>query len=200
MAIAAYERTVLANEAPFQKWLKGKTSAMNENETKGASIFFGKGKCYTCHSGPGLNGMEFHALGMNDLSGNNGHGEIDEATKKGRGGFTNNASDDYKFKTPTLYNLKDVKHLGHGGSFTSVMEVIDYKNNAIQENSEVPRHQLATEFEPLQLKEDEILQLTDFVQNALYDNALDRYVPDVLPTGNCFPNADSASSTDMDCD
>ena len=26
---------------------------------------------------------------------------------KGRGGFTKNAADEYKFKTPQLYNLKD---------------------------------------------------------------------------------------------
>lgn len=125
LAIAAYERIVVASEAPFQKWLQGEEYALNESERKGAMLFFGKGKCYTCHSGPGLNGMEFHALGMNDLSGNDVPGSVDETTKKGRGGFTKNPEDDYAFKTPTLYNLKDVRFLGHGGSFTSVKEIIE---------------------------------------------------------------------------
>lgn len=200
LAIAAYERTVVASEAPFQKWLHGENGAMNETEKKGAQLFFGKGKCYTCHSGPGLNGMDFHALGMNDLSGGDIHGVVDEGTKKGRGGFTKNPEDDYKFKTPTLYNLKDLNFLGHGGSLTSVREVIEYKNNAVAENSEVPQGQLSIEFVPLDLTDEEIDQLTTFVENGLYDDNLDRYVPESLPTGQCFPNADAESKLDMDCD
>lgn len=199
LAIAAYERTVLASEAPFQKWLRGNSNAMNANEKKGAVLFFGKGKCYSCHSGPGLNGMDFHALGMNDLGGSDIHGEVDEATKKGRGGFTKDPADDYTFKTPTLYNLKDVKFLGHGGSFSSVRQVIEYKNAAVRENNEVPQDKLSAEFSALGLSEVEIDQLTAFVENSLYDNNLIRYVPESLPTGQCFPVADAQSKEDMGC-
>lgn len=200
LAIAAYERTVVASEAPFQKWLLGQNNAMNDTEKIGAQLFFGKAKCYSCHSGPGLNGMEFHALGMNDLNGGDTHGIVDEATKKGRGGFTNNPEDDFKFKTPTLYNLKDVKFLGHGGSFTSVKQIIEYKNNAVGENSEVLENRLSDQFAPLGLTVEEIDQLTVFVENGLYDANLDRFVPESLPTGQCFPNADAASKADIGCD
>ncbi len=200
LAIAAYERTVVASEAPFQKWLLGQKDAMNDKEKIGAQLFFGKAKCYSCHSGPGLNGMEFHALGMNDLLGADVLGIVDEATKKGRGGFTKNPEDDYKFKTPTLYNLKDLNFLGHGGSFTSVREIIEYKNNAVSENNEVPQNRISTQFTPLELTPEEIGQLTAFVENGLYDNNLDRYVPESLPTGQCFPNADAASKADIGCD
>jgi cytochrome c peroxidase len=199
LAIAAYERIVVASEAPFQKWLQGEENAMNVTEKKGALLFFGKAKCYTCHSGPGLNGMEFHALGMNDLSGGEIFGEIDPGTKKGRGGFTKNPADDYKFKTPTLYNLKDLNFLGHGGSLSSVREVIEYKNNAVAENSEVPQNKLSDEFIPLGLSSEELDQLTAFVENSLYDDNLERYVPQSVPSGLCFPNADAASKTDMGC-
>ena len=40
LAIAAYERTLLPNEAPFQQWLNGNSSAMNAQETEGALLFF----------------------------------------------------------------------------------------------------------------------------------------------------------------
>lgn len=200
LAIAAYERTVLANNSPFQKWLQGDYQAMGANELKGAILFFGKGKCYQCHNGPGLNSMEFHALGMNDLSGPKVHQEVDLATKKGRGGFTNDPNDDYKFKTTTLYNLKDVTFLGHGGSFNSVEAVIRYKNEAIIENKEMNETNISPLFTPLQLNEEEIKQLTFFVENALYDPNLSRYVPNTLPTGNCFPVADIQSKEDMDCE
>ncbi|MEW4923556.1 cytochrome c peroxidase [Algibacter sp. 2305UL17-15] len=199
LAIAAYERTVLSNEAPFQKWLKGDALAMSEDETKGALLFFGKGQCYTCHSGPGLNGMEFHALGMNDLAGENIMTVVDEATKKGRGGFTGNPDDDYKFKTPQLYNLTDAGFYGHGASFKSIRDIISYKNKAIQENSEVPSNKLSESFIPLNLSEEEVDLLTMFVENSLYDANLKRYQPESLPSGNCFPNADSQSSIDMGC-
>ena len=199
LAIAAYERTVLSNEAPFQLWLNGDDFAMSDDELQGARLFFDKGQCYTCHSGPGLNGMEFHALGMNDLAGENVLTVIDEATKKGRGGFTGNSEDDYKFKTPQLYNLKDVDFYGHGGSFTSVRDIISYKNEAAHENSDVSSNKLSSLFQPLNLTDEEVDLITLFVENSLYDPNLKRYQPVSLPSGNCFPNADSQSSIDMGC-
>lgn len=200
LAIAAYERTVMASEAPFQLWLKGNAQSMSPDETQGALLFFGKGECYTCHSGPGLNGMDFHALGMKDFVTEEVHGIVDEATKKGRGGFTNNPLDDYAYKTPTLYNLRDVSFLGHGGSFSTVEEIIRYKNIAIPENPDVPRNKLSSLFRPLGLDDQEIHQLTLFVANSLYDNDLQRFVPESLPSGNCFPVADYLSKQELGCD
>ena len=200
LAIAAYERSVIANEAPYQKWLRGDYDAINVNEKQGALLFFGKANCISCHDGPALNDMAFHAIGMNDLVGDNVHGTVDEVTKKGRGGFTNNPLDNYKFKTPTIYNLKGLNFLGHGGSFGSIKEVIEYKNIGMPQNKEVPTNQLSVLFEPLGLTELEIAELTEFVENALYDDNLERYVPITLPTGLCFPVADDQSKIDMGCD
>jgi cytochrome c peroxidase len=200
LAIAAYERTLLANEAPFQQWLRGYTDAMTEDQKLGALLFFGKGECFSCHHGPALNDMEFHALGLKDLTGNGILGEVDDATKKGRGGFTGNRNDDYKFKTPQLYNLKEARFYGHGASFSSIREIIAYKNNGISENSNVPESALSPLFKPLLLTDAELDLLTTFVSEALNDANLKRYVPISLPTGNCFPNADPASKADMGCD
>lgn len=197
LAIAAYERTLLPNEAPFQQWLKGDDLAMNDEEIQGATLFFSKGQCYSCHSGPGLNSMSFHALGMNDLAGPNIETVVDEATKKGRGGFTGNSEDDFKFKTPQLYNLKDVTFFGHGGSFQSVREVISYKNQAVKENQDVATDKLSPSFIPLNLTENEIDLIVTFLENSLYDSNLTRYVPEKLPSGSCFPNADSQSQKDL---
>lgn len=199
LAIAAYERTLLPNQAPFQQWLQGDNSALNDDETQGALLFFGKANCFSCHSGPGLNSMSFHALGMNDLEGNGIATTVDEATKKGRGGFTNNPDDDYKFKTPQLYNLKGLHFFGHGGSLESLADVVNYKNNAISENTEVPNDKLSSLFVPLNLTNEEMNQMVAFLENALYDADLYRYVPESLPSGNCFPNADEMSSMDLGC-
>ncbi|MBU2995221.1 cytochrome-c peroxidase [Cellulophaga baltica] len=200
LAIAAYERTLLATNTNFQNWLKGDASAMTENEKEGAILFFGKAKCYECHTGPALNSEAFYGLGMNDLAGADVHGVIDDATKKGRGGFTNDANDYYKFKVPQLYNLADVKFFGHGGNFSTVREIIVYKNNAVRENDNVPTRSLSDKFVPLGLTEEEIDLMTVFIEKSLYDNNLKRYDPLSLPTGFCFPNADVTSKSDMNCD
>ncbi len=197
MAMAAYERTVMSNQAPWQDWLRGNTSALSESEKKGALLFFGKAECVKCHTGPALNTMTFYALGMDDL---NGSGVINGNTDDlGRGGFTGNPEDNYKFKTPQIYNLKDSPILGHGSSFFSVKEVVEYKNAGVLQNLNVPESQLAEEFKPLGLTDQEISDLTNFIENALYDANLSRYEPQNLPSGMCFPNNDIISQIDVGC-
>ena len=68
-AIAAYFRTILTNEAPFQLWLKGDKSAMTTTQKNGAALFFGKAGCSSCHSSPSLNSQphRFFALGVKNL-------------------------------------------------------------------------------------------------------------------------------------
>jgi len=199
LAIAAYERTLLPNQSPFQKWLRGDANAMDADEIEGGRLFFEKGQCFSCHSGPGLNDANFHALGMKDLEGLEVLTAVDNRTKKGRGGFTGNSDEDYQFKTPQLYNLKDVGFFGHGGSFQTVKDVVAYKNKAIPENSGVPQNNLSELFVPLNLTEVEMDLITLFIEKSLYDNNLQRYVPESLPSGNCFPNADYMSSDDLGC-
>ena len=98
LAMAAYERTVLASQAPFQKYLNGDNAAMSANQKAGAKLFFGKAKCSNCHQGPALSSMSFYALGINDMQ-NGVHGAINifnnAAENKGRGGFTGRDQDMY---------------------------------------------------------------------------------------------------------
>jgi cytochrome c peroxidase len=200
LAIAAYERTVLANQAPFQLWLRGQYDAMTDLQKEGALLFFGKAGCSDCHGGPALADNDFYAIGMGDLLGPEIFPVIDAlTTASGRGGFTANSEDDYKFKVPQLYNLKDSPFYGHGGTFTSIQQVIQYKNNALPENPNVPAAQLAQEFVPLDLTTSEIEALVEFLTNGLYDPNLIRYTPSSVPSGNCFPNNDPQSQIDLGC-
>lgn len=205
LAIAAFERTLLSNRAPWQNYLKGDKMAMSDTEKKGALLFFGAAKCYECHNGPALKDKKFHAWGMADINEGTEHVLIQEAmnmenTALGRGGFTKNAADNYKFKTPTLYNLADNTVYGHGGSFNSIREVIAYKNNGKPQKSVVPVHQLASQFGAILLSETQIDQLTAFISGALRDPDLQRYEPLGLNSGMCFPNNDTASRIDSGCD
>ena len=110
LAIAAYERTLLANQAPFQRWIKGQNNAMTAQEKRGAILFFEKASCATCHNGPSLANMEFHAIGMKDLFENQEAtygADVNSDANLGRFSFTGRDQDRFKFKVPQLYNLAD---------------------------------------------------------------------------------------------
>ena len=183
-SMAAYERTVLTNRAPFQKWLRGDKTAMTDNQLKGAQLFFGDAGCSNCHTGPALSSRQyapadevFMAVGFADLDAMNFIvGEVSENVRKGRGGFTKQDLDNYKFKIPTLYNLRDTNIFGHGASFASVRQVVEYKNNAIPQ-ADIPTEYQDYRFTPLGLTEEEIDILVDFLENSLYDTELNRYSP-----------------------
>lgn len=201
LAIAAYERTLLANKAPFQQWLRGDDKAMSKAEKRGAVVFFERANCVKCHTGPALNSMEFHALGMEDLDGPQvTNYDPTNSAHKGRGGFTKDTKDDYAFKVPQLYNLIDSPFYGHGASFESIREIVEYKNTGQAENTNVTNAQLSDEFKPLHLSQQEIDDLTLFLERSLRDPDLKRYEPTALPTGNCFPNADETSKVDLGCE
>ncbi len=179
LAIAAYERTLMANQAPFQEWLKGNSEAMTELQKQGALVFFSRGQCVECHYDKALGSREFHALGMNDLD-QNGYtlvGTVKDADRKGRGGFTGQPEDFFKFKVPQLYNLKDSPFYGHGASFKSIESIVRYKNAGVAQNSQVPSSNLSGKLAPLDLSETEIVALTAFLSEALYDPNLMRYQP-----------------------
>lgn len=200
-AISAYLRALLTTEAPFQHWLRGDEDAMNEQEKRGALVFFGKAGCYRCHKGPALNSMEFHALGVFDLyeSGGFNTGPLD-IRNFGRGGFTRRPEDDYKFKVPGIYNMGDSPFYFHGSSRHSLRSVVDYFNRGIPENPRIPVEQISPLFHPLNLTEGEIEDLIAFLDNGLRDPNLERYVPDFVLSGNCFPNNDSLSRRDLGCE
>lgn len=206
-AIAAFERTILANESPFQTWLKGDESAMNIDEIEGATLFFGKGGCVSCHSGPGLSSEVgatedemFFAIGFADFDPNNPQitGSVDNASSRGRGGFTGEDADNYKFKVPQLYNLTDTSVFGHGASFDSIRDVVAYKNTAVAQKV-LPLSTLDPRFISLGLTDDEIDKITIFLETGLYDANLIRYVPTSLPSGNCFPVNDDVAKADLGC-
>lgn len=204
-AIAAFERTILANQAPFQKWLRGDDSAMSEREILGAEVFFGDGGCVACHQGAALSSpvgatedQVFFAVGFDDLDTNDIIGDVADNVRLGRGGLTGEAADNYKFKVPQLYNLADIGVFGHGGSFSSVKEVVEYKNEGVAQN-DASAANLDYRFVPLNLSTTQIENLVAFLEVSLRDPDLMRYEPISLPSGLCAINNDETSKSDLGC-
>ena len=63
-AIAAYERTILSGDAPYDQFVAGDAKAMSDSATRGWKLFFGKANCAACHSGPNFSNNDFHNLGV----------------------------------------------------------------------------------------------------------------------------------------
>ena len=117
----------------------------------------------------------------------------------GRGGLTGLDEDNYKFKVPQLYNLADINVFGHGGSFSSVREVVEYKNAGVAQN-EASITNLDYRFIPLNLSATQVDDLVEFLEVSLRDPDLMRYEPTSLPSGLCIINNDSTSRADLGCD
>jgi len=194
LAISAYERTLLANQAPFQRWLRGDESAMSLEELRGAGTFF-RSSCVQCHTGPNLAKTEFHAIGFAD------HPREVSGLNLGRGVVTQSSKDDFKFKVPQLYNLVDSSPYGHGGSFKTIREIVEYFDKGVPQSLVAQySNNLSIWFKPLNLSEKEIDDLTTFLETGLRDPNLIRYVPEKLPSGLCFPNNDPESRKQLGCE
>lgn len=202
-ALSAYIRSLIPNEAPWQDWLRGDRDALTEQQKRGALLFFGKAGCVRCHDGPALNGNTFHAIGVLDLCDIPGGARrtgLDDPRNLGRGDFTRRPEDLYAFKVPQVYNTKDMPFYFHGSSHTDLRSVVEYFNEGVGDNPRVPAANLSDFFHPLGLSEQEVDDLTEFLAEGLYDANLQRYVPEAVLSGNCMPNNDPVSRTDMGCE
>ena len=178
---------------------------MSDQEIRGAEVFFGDGNCTGCHQGPALSSsvsatadQVFFAIGFSDLDVNTIIGNVPDDVRLGRGGFTGVETDNYKFKVPQLYNLADINVYGHGGSFSSLRDVVEYKNDAVAQNDASIEY-LDHRFQPLNLTTQQIDDLVVFLETSLRDPNLLRYEPNEVPSGLCVINNDETSRTDLGC-
>ena len=106
-------------ETRFHRFVfKGAT--LTDKELRGAQLFYGKGRCSTCHSGPYLTDFKFHAVPFPQVGfGKNGFG-----VDYGRFNVTHDPADLYKFRTPPLFNVEKTAPYGHSGSVATMREAI----------------------------------------------------------------------------
>lgn len=201
LAISAYLRTLMTNEAPFQSWLQGNVDAMTVEEKQGALLFFGKANCNSCHYNKNLGSSEFHVLGVKDMDQNPSalNKKPNDRRNLGRGGFTLQEEDMFKFKVPGIYNMSDTPFYFHGSSKSSLRDLVEYKLNAQSENDRVDQSLISDKLEAISLSETEIDHLVLFLEKSLRDPHLERFQPDYIKSGLCYPNNDEISQIDLNC-
>jgi len=105
----------------------------------------------------------------------------------GRREITGRDSDAFKFRTLTLRQLKDARFFFHNGSFTTVKEVVRYFNAGMPQDTQAATAGTMTarftnprgSGSPagLGLSDEQVDDLSDFLENALYDPAFVHYDP-----------------------
>jgi cytochrome c peroxidase len=184
-AIASYERTQVAFDSPFDKFMEGDDKALTEQQKHGWSIFNGKGRCMSCH---GVNAVQplftdnrFHNIGVSAHDKNfialarkglaivaqgGGREEIDrvaiqtDLSELGRFLVTEQPHDIGAFRTMGLRNLLVTEPYFHDGSQATLWDTIDHYNKGGVRNP-----YLDGGITPLGLSEQEIDDLVAFLKS-----------------------------------
>jgi cytochrome c peroxidase len=112
-AIAAYERTILSTESPFDRWRRGDARAVSESAKRGFELFTGKANCSKCHEGFNFTDNSFHNIGL-------------KSQDIGRFAHRKVASMRGAFKTPTLRDIELTAPYMHNGAYRTLEEVVDH--------------------------------------------------------------------------
>jgi cytochrome c peroxidase len=147
LALATFERTIIAAEAPFDRWILGDEQAITPAAKRGFEIFNGKAHCSACHSGPSFTDGSFHDIGS---------AENDDV---GRGRlFPTSEKLQHAFKTPTLRDVARRAPYMHDGSVATLQDVI-----ALYDKGGVDRPSRSPLIKPLMLTEVEKADLIAFL-------------------------------------
>lgn len=165
-AIAAYERSIVSNQSPYDKYMRGDNSAMTSQQIQGMNLFASNG-CNKCHSGPMFSDYALHVLSVPDNS------------KRADDG----ANGTYAFRTPSLRNLSLTAPYMHSGVFSSLDAVLDFYDQIGEgrsQNPHVSNGQLDGKLQRINRRDsDAIIQFL----NALNDASFDKSIPASVPSG-----------------
>lgn len=133
-ALAAFERTFLSGNSPYDQYKRGNAQAISDVARRGETLFFSdRLRCAQCHSGPLFTNAarwvgstsadpEFLNNGLYNV-GNTG---AYPAPNTGLFAFTGIAADMGRFKVPSLRNVEVTYPYMHDGTLATLSDVIDH--------------------------------------------------------------------------
>ena len=150
-SIAAFERTVVSKNSPYDKYWMGDKKAMSTSAKKGMNLFFGKAKCSICHNGPTFTDNNFHNIGVKQ------HGPLTEDL--GRYNISKDKFDKRAFKTPGLRHISLTAPYMHDGSEATLESVVDFYDRGGNEKENISHF-----IKPLGLTDAEKKNLVEFLK------------------------------------
>jgi cytochrome c peroxidase len=166
-AIAAFERTVLSGDAPYDRYVEGDKKALSKEAERGMELFFGKARCSACHGGPNFSDSAFHNIGV---------GMDKKEPDEGRKLISKLEGDRGSFKTPGLRDIDKSAPYMHDGSLKTLEEVVEHYNKGGIRNP-----QLDEEIFPLELTAQEKADLVTFMKEGLAAKNYPLIKPPKLP-------------------
>ncbi|MCU0754948.1 MAG: hypothetical protein MUE46_07460 [Xanthomonadales bacterium] len=167
MAMAAYQRTLVSDQTPHDRNLRGDMTAMTPAEMQGRQVFLSAG-CQRCHGGALLSDNNFHYIGVRP-----------QAADPGRFTVTAVNGDRGRMRTPMLRNIALSAPYMADGRFATLEEVVDFYNRG----GDFTAPNLAPQMAPLGLSPGQRAQLVTFLRRPLTDpRLLDESGPFDRPT------------------
>jgi len=165
-AIATYERTLISNQSPFDRFTQGVPGALTAQQQAGWNAF-NASNCAACHVGANQTGNGFRNIGLRPF-----------AEDVGQSAITNNPADRGKFKVPNLRNVGLRGGFMHNGQFTTLNDVVAFYARA---PGAAPQFIVGNNQDPLManvnVPPQAVAPILDFLTTAL----LDTRVRDGLP-------------------
>jgi cytochrome c peroxidase len=160
-AIAAFERSLRSDRAPYDYYVAGDEGALSEAATRGMALFAELG-CASCHTPPLFASMRYADRGVPGIAG------VDD---RGREEVTHDPADRGAFRVPTLRNIRESGPYFHTG--------------AVEELAEAVAHEAA--LGPRAPSEDELADLVAFLHKGLIDPSRSPARPEQVPSGLPVP-------------
>ena len=184
-AIAAFERTLTANNTRFDQYSRGNYLALSKSERKGLNLFRSlKTRCFECHNFPTFNNPDFKAIGVPHID--NKEPDFGRAEIVGKG-YEN------AFKVPTLRNIALTAPYMHNGIFKTLDEVIDFYAGGGGRAHGFKGSQLDDKIRKFELSNEERKDLIAFM-HALTDESNKPTIPDRVPSSlSVVPSLDNQS-------
>ena len=200
-AIAEYERyKFLANQTPWDKYIRGDNSIMNERMIRGAKVFIVRADCRFCHVSRHLSSFGGQNIAIPQI----------RQEDVGMQEFNDSPLAPFAFRIPPLRNVGVTAPYMHNGVFKNLKEVINHYDEPLKHfenftwdpvnpayNEKLP---LLNSFDRMKnvmahftgglsakigLSEEQKEDLRCFLQVALTDVAYQKYLVDDIP--NCSP-------------
>jgi cytochrome c peroxidase len=183
-AIAAFERSLVAMNSPFDRFRAGDFDALTAQQRRGLETFDEVG-CDRCHDGPMFSDFDHHAEGVPE------HPLLAQPDS-GAGRF--------RFRTPSLRNVALTAPYMHNGMLATLQDVLRFYDNGRSENPNVSNERdrdrgrdrgrndnaiarLSGQFRRVDnMSQGEMADIVAFL-NALTDTNFDRTIPPRVPSG-----------------
>jgi len=193
-AIASWERTLVAGDAPFDRWRFGRDEgALTERQKRGFRLFAGKAGCVKCHAiaddAALFTDDSFHDTGIGYVASDFASEDEDPVPVEvapgvtipmepavlrtigdppepdlGRYEITLEEADKWRFRTPSLRNVAITGPYMHNGSLRTLEDVVRFYSNG-----GIPHDGLDPMIRPLGLSDEEVAALVSFLESLTGD-------------------------------